>query len=243
MRSDGRGEGRPELSREARDRAVSRRRTDAQSDVGFTLIEVLAAVLIVSLVFGLLLESVTRNLADLGRARAESRAAQLAENRLRDLRAELEIGEKLEDGIKEGVFEDPDSDLHWQIVVVPQKLILPSDYRGEQSPSPLFEAPNERAPQQPTTPGQEPPLRMVAVRVFAADEDPNTVDPYIALVTAPPDQSRLQQLQGQQPGNQGNQRQGQGQGQGQQNQQPVDPMNGVLPGTNPFQNPSLRNMN
>jgi prepilin-type N-terminal cleavage/methylation domain-containing protein len=200
---------------------------------GFTLIEVLAAILIVSLVFGVLLESVTRNLADLGRARAEARAAQLAENRLRDLRDQLDNGEKLEDGTKEGVFEEPDSDLHWQITVLPQKLTLPPDYKGELPPSPLFDAPNEGAPK-PTAPGQEAPLRMVQVRVFTADQDPESVDPYIALVTAPPDAARLGQLQQQQP---------QGQGQGQQSsQQPIDPNTGVLPGTNPFQNPAMRNL-
>lgn len=203
------------------------RRTYAR-ETGFTLIEVLAAVLIVSLVFGLLLESVTRNLADLGRARAEARAAQLAENRLRDLRAGLETGEKLEDGVKEGVFEEPDSDLHWQITVVPQTLTLPADYKGELPPSPLFDAPNERAPKPPPTAGQEPPLRMVQVRVFTADQDPESVDPYIVLVTAQPDSARLQQLQQQNPLNQ----------KGAKTQTPpLDPNTETLPGMNPWQNP------
>ena len=69
-----------------------------REDHGFTLIEVLAAVLIVSLVFGLLLESVTRNLADLGRSRLEARAADLAEQRARDLVTELAAGAALECG-------------------------------------------------------------------------------------------------------------------------------------------------
>jgi len=152
-----------------------------RNDRGFTLIEVLAAILIVSLVFGLLLEAVTRNLADLSRARAEGRAAQLAENRLRDLRADLEVGTKLQDGIQE---------------VAPQKIKLPPDYPGELPPSPLFEVANERA--RPVTPGEEAPLRMIAVRVYAADVDPETVDPFVVLVTAPTDPAKLQQLQQQQ---------------------------------------------
>ncbi len=205
-------------------------RRDSRS--GFTLIEVLAAILIVSLVFGLLLESVTRNLADLSRARAAARAAQLAENRLRDLRADLETGQKLDDGVKEGVFEEPDSDLHWQITVLPQKLVLPPDYKGELPPSPLFDAPNESA--KPVTPGEEAPLRMVEVRVFATDVDPETVDPYVVLVTAQPDAARLQQLQQQQ-----GQQPGQGQGQPSQNPQQSQPQGDVLPGDNPWQNPSL----
>ena len=165
---------------------------------GFTLIEVLAAVLIVSLVFGLLLESVTRNLHDLSRARNEARAAQLAEDRLRDLKVELESGEKLEDGVKEGAFEDPDADMRWQITVTPQTLALPADYKGELPPSPLFSASNE--PPRATAPGQEPPLRLVQVRVFPEGVEPESVDPFVVLLASPPDASRLQGAQPGQPG-------------------------------------------
>jgi prepilin-type N-terminal cleavage/methylation domain-containing protein len=169
--------------------------SDSRSD-GFTLIEVLAAVLIVCLVFGLLLESVTRNLHDLSRARAEARAAQLAEDRLTALGGELATGEKLEDGVKQGVFEEPDADMHWQISVTPQTLALPADYKGELPPSPLFAVSNE--PTRAATPGQEPPLRLVQVRVFAEGVDPESVEPFVVLVTRPPDPARLQQLQQQQ---------------------------------------------
>jgi len=171
------------------------------SNPGFTLIEVLAAILIVSLVFGLLLEAVTRNLRDLSRARAEARSAQLAENRLRDLRADLEVGTKVEDGIKEGVFDAPDDDLHWRITILPQKLLLPVDYRGQLPPSPLFQVPDGAHMPVPATPPQpgppqpgladpnEPPLRLVEVRVFSADQDPESVDPFVVLLTTPAEQT------------------------------------------------------
>ncbi len=163
------------------------------SERGFTLIEVLAAVLIVCLVFGLLLESVTRNLRDLSRARQEARAAQIAEDHVRELQALLDAGEKLEDGVKEEPCPEPDQDLTCQTIVSPEKLALPADYPGELSPSPLFTAANEppHAPQ----PGQEPPLRMVQVRAFGAETDPNTVEPYVVLVVTPLDAQALQQLQ------------------------------------------------
>ncbi len=164
---------------------------------GFTLIEVLIAVLIVSLVFGLLLESVTRNLADLSRARAGARASQLAADRVRDLRLELGGGEKLEDGVEEGAFGEPDQDMRWQIRVAPQTLVLPPGYKGEISPSPLFSASNE--PPRAMKPGEEAPLRLVQVRVYAQGDDPESVDPFVVLLTAPPDPERLLQLQ-QQPG-------------------------------------------
>ncbi|HTO71622.1 MAG TPA: type II secretion system protein [Myxococcota bacterium] len=173
---------------------------------GFTLIEVLAAVLIVSLVFGLLLESVTRNLAALSRARSEARAMQLAEDRLRDLKADLASGTKLEDGVTDGSFDEPDQDMHWQIVVTPQTLALPPDYRGEVPPGPLFVSPAAAARQSPPpslsqTPGSnaagpqtpEEPLRLVEVRVFRQGDDPQSVEPFVLLVTAPPDTSQLGQ--------------------------------------------------
>jgi len=177
-------------------------RSDSQSGAaGFTLIEVLAAVLIVSLVFGLLLESVTRNLADLSRARAEARAAQLAEDRLRDLRAELASGTKLEDGVTDGQFDAPDQDMHWQIAVTPQSLALPAGYRGEMPPSPLFYAtsgpPRVPAPapssREGGDTGPQEPLRLVEVRAYPEGTDPQSVEPFVLLVTGPPDTSQLQQ--------------------------------------------------
>ena len=177
-------------------------------DSGFTLIEVLAAVLIVCLVFGLLLETVTRNLRDLSRARQEDRAAQVAEDHLRELGVVLASGEKLEDGVKEEPCEDENAqDLVCQTIVVEEKLQLPPDYPGELSPSPLFSRANEprRAPQ----PGQEPPLRLVQVRAYQPETDPNTVEPFVLLVVAPLDAAAQQQLQQQQSGQPQNQPPGQ----------------------------------
>jgi len=179
---------------------------------GFTLIEVLAAVLIVCLVFGILLETVTRNLRDLSRARQETRAAQAAEDYLRDLGVVLASGEKLDDGVKEEACPDESAqDLICQTIVSEEKLQLPADYPGELSPSPLFSRGNE--PRRPPQPGQEPPLRLVQVRAYAPETDPNTVEPFVLLVVAPLDAAAQQQLQQQQqpgqpqnqpPGQQGN---------------------------------------
>jgi prepilin-type N-terminal cleavage/methylation domain-containing protein len=163
---------------------------------GFTLIEVLAALLIVSLVFGLLIESVTRNLADLGRSRLEARAAELAQQRAADLVAELNAGAPIEDGELEGAYEPPDDDLRWRQKVSALSLPLPDDYPGELPPSPLFALAGR--PAAPLAPGQQPTLRLVEVRVFPADEaEPETVDPTIFFVVAPPDAARLQELQSQ----------------------------------------------
>ena len=184
-------------------RSDSRESTARSADPGFTLIEVLAAVLIVSLVFGLLLESVTRNLADLSRVRAEARAAQLCEDRLRDVRMGIAAGTRLDDGVTDGTFDEPDQDMHWQIAVTPQTLALPAGYRGETSPSPLFSTGNAPPRVPPPTPpsSHEPgdasasqePLRLVEIRVYPQGSDPQTVEPFVFLLTGAPDTSQLQQ--------------------------------------------------
>lgn len=164
----------------------------AASRDGFTLIEVLAALLIVGLVFGLLLESVTSNLDDLGRARFEARATQLAEERARQIAGEIGAGAAIEDGESEGEYEPPDDDLRWHVNVSEQTLDLPEDYPSEVSPSPLFAVPG--APRPAPSPDRIPPLRLVEVRVFAADAKPESATPFVLLVTAPPDPARLATL-------------------------------------------------
>lgn len=159
----------------------------------------LAALLIVSLVFGLLLESVTTNLSNLGRARLEARAMQLAELRARQIELDLASGAQIEDGITEGVYEEPDDDLRWHISVSAHTLDLPADYPGETSPSPLFALAGSAEPPRPAGPDDPPPaLRLVEVRVHAPDVDPTSVDPFVLLVTSPPDPARISQLQQQQ---------------------------------------------
>lgn len=149
-----------------------------------------------SLVFGLLLESVTSNIADFGRARLEARATQLAEQRVRELESEIASGAELESGESEGEFEPPDGDLRWRVTVTEQTLVLPADYPGKASPSPIFAAAGA-APA--LAPGQAAPLRLVEVRVYAADAEPESALPFVLLVTAPPDPARLEQLMQQSP--------------------------------------------
>jgi prepilin-type N-terminal cleavage/methylation domain-containing protein len=162
---------------------------------GFTLVEVLAALLIVSLVFGLLLESVTTNLANIGRARREARAMELAEQRARALELEIGTGGSIDDGETEGVYEEPDDDLKWRISVTTQTLDLPADYPSEVSPSPLFARPGTPPPQRGGPNDPVAPLRLIEVRVFGVDDEPDSVDPFVLLVTAPPDPNRLAALE------------------------------------------------
>jgi len=146
----------------------------------------------VSLVFGLLLESVTTNLSDIGRARLEAHATQLAEQRARELEVQLAEGTPLEVGVTEGPYDEPDADLRWHITVSEQTLDLPADYPGKEPPSPIFARPG--APRAPRPPGETPPLLVVEVRVLPLDAEPESADPFVLLVTAP-DPARAQRLQ------------------------------------------------
>jgi prepilin-type N-terminal cleavage/methylation domain-containing protein len=134
---------------------------------GFTLIEVLVAAFVASLVFGFLVSWMAQNLRSVGAARAQQHALLLGEQRARDYDLELRQSGLVEDGVEHGEFADPDSDLGWEVRVEPWHLPLPADYDRDASPSPLFES----ARRQREVP--EPALHRVTVRVFALD-DPDT---------------------------------------------------------------------
>ena len=145
-----------------------------------------------SLVFGLLLESVTTNLSDIGRARLEAHATELAEQRARELEIEIADGKPFEIGVTEGAYEEPDDELRWHITVSEHTLDLPADYPGKEPPSALFARPG--AAPAPVAAGETPPLLVVEVRVLPLDAAPESADPFVLLVTAA-DPARAQRLQ------------------------------------------------
>jgi prepilin-type N-terminal cleavage/methylation domain-containing protein len=154
---------------------------------GFTLIEVLVAAFVASLVFGFLVSWMAQNLRAVGRAREQQRALQLAEQRARDFDLELRQSGLVEPGVENGEFPDPDSDLGWEIAVEPLQLALPQGYDLETSPSPLFEPVGRQAEQ------EDPPLHRVTVRVFSLeDRDTDLVAPFVFFGVVPgksPDRS------------------------------------------------------
>ena len=142
---------------------------------GFTLIEVLIAVAVLAIVLIPLVSMVGTNLARLADARRELDAMALAEERAREVEAQIRSGQTLP-GVDEGVYEEPDADLGWQVVVTPMSLPLPADLDPDDAQFTLFAAP---------TPGQLPPLRQVEVRVFPLALGPEAVDPFVLLVLPP----------------------------------------------------------
>jgi prepilin-type N-terminal cleavage/methylation domain-containing protein len=148
---------------------VSRRRD------GFTLLEVLIAVFVLGSVLGSLLTMVGGNLARLSDARRELLEARLAEQRIREIEAEIQSGQEVRDGVDEGRFEAPNDDLAWQVVVEPYRIPLPIGYNAAPA-SPLFEMGDGDAADG---------LRRVEVRVFAAERDPESARPFVILVLEP----------------------------------------------------------
>jgi prepilin-type N-terminal cleavage/methylation domain-containing protein len=148
---------------------------------GFTLIEVLVAAFVASMVFGLLVSWMARNLAAVGRARAQQHALLLGEQRARDFDLELRQSGLVEPGVENGEVPDPDSDLGWEVTVEPIHLRLPADYDQDASPSPLFEPTSRQQPE-----SADPPLHRVSVRVFRLDDpDTDLIAPFVLFGVVP----------------------------------------------------------
>lgn len=142
---------------------------------GFTLLEVLIAVFVLGTVLGSLLTMVGGNLARLSDARRELLEARLAEQRIREIEAEIQSGQEVRDGIDAGRFEAPNDDLAWQVVVEPYRVPLPVGYDATPA-SPLFEMGEDDGADG---------LRRVEVRVFPVERDPESARPFVILVLEP----------------------------------------------------------
>jgi type II secretion system protein I len=152
---------------------------------GFTLIEVLVAVFVFATVVGALVSLVATNLARLGDARRELHATLLAEERMRELEAGAADGTLPDLGTSEESFAEPDDELAWQLVVEPLSLPLPPERADQPVPSSVFAATDGRFAATPSS------VRRVELRVFLAEEGPESVDPFVALLVAPPDEGML----------------------------------------------------
>ncbi len=148
---------------------------------GFTLLEVMIAVAVLAIVMIPLVSMVGTNVARLADARRELDAMALAEKRALEIEALILAGETLP-AIDEGVYEAPDADLGWQVIVTPASLPTPEDLDPEVAQFTLFAAP---------TPGFAPPIQQVEVRVFPLALGPDGVDPFVLLVLPPPGRDAL----------------------------------------------------
>ncbi|MCP4007369.1 MAG: type II secretion system protein [bacterium] len=146
---------------------------------GFTLLEVLMAVLVVGLVYGFLLRFVTQNLERVGDSRREIEVARLAEMKLRETQDRILSGEAVTPGVDAGFFEEPDEAYQYQVSIEPFSIPLPPSFKGEIAPSSVFTPTGQHDP-------ARTPLFVVQSRVFREDDEVEQAIPFTSILTPPP---------------------------------------------------------
>ena len=140
---------------------------------GFTLLEVMVAIFVFAIIMGTLLTLVQQNLASLGRARLETEAAHLAEERIRELQAAA-FDEFPDVGTDEGTFEPPNDGLRWVSTIELYSIELPVEKEELSGSSSVFALGDS-----------EPSLRRVIVRVFPEDGEEELMDPFVTFLVTP----------------------------------------------------------
>jgi prepilin-type N-terminal cleavage/methylation domain-containing protein len=148
---------------------------------GFTLLEVLIAVVVFGLVMGILQEYVSESLRRLSGARDELIAGELGQTTLREVAARIERGEPVNP--ESGRYEKPDY-MRYELTVEPYAVPLPRDVKAEQRPlSSIFVA------------GSDPsatPLRRIVLRVYREELGVESAVPLVAVVSIPVAQPEAQ---------------------------------------------------
>ena len=154
----------------------------SERGAGFTLLEVLIALVVFVTVMGGLIKIVSQNLRALGNARNEVELMELVESEMRVIQADAEYGRVPDIGETRGQFEPPFDHFRWELRV---------DYFTFDLPERLTEAQFAAAEARSGIFGtrdvfeQESSVRVVVMRVF--DEfGGEPVDPFVIL-TADPD--------------------------------------------------------
>lgn len=147
---------------------------------GFTLLEVLLAVFVLATVMGVLLSFMTQNLRALTLSQERLAAGRLAEERLRELIAEIETDLVPEPGTNDGGFDEPWEDMRWELDVEPWTVPVDLDPAAAARASTIFAAPG--AP--PSAP--QPSVLRIVLRVFHREDDPETSSPFVYFAVEPP---------------------------------------------------------
>ena len=148
---------------------------------GFTLLEVLIALVVFVTVMGGLIKLVSQNVRALGSARNEVELMEVVERELRVIQADAEHGQLPELGETVGEFEPPFDHFRWELSVQYFALALPDElsereFAAATARSSIFGDRDAAA---------QSSVRLVVMRVF--DEfGGEPVDPFVIL-TADPD--------------------------------------------------------
>lgn len=144
---------------------------------GFTLLEVLVALVIFATVMGGLLSTVSQAVRALGSAESEVQVMELAQERIRELQREAESGVQPDLGESEGAFPEPWDHLRWKLSVRYFAFPTPEGLSFEQ-----LRDMRERSAMFAGAPGQPTSLRLVVLRVLD-DAGEELLDPF-SIVTA-----------------------------------------------------------
>ena len=146
-----------------------------ERSAGFTLLEVLIALVVFTTVMGALLTTVSQSVRALGDAEREVELMELARERMRQLQRDAENGTAPPLGESSGFFAEPYDHMRWQITAEYFAYPLPANTTNEQ----LVEA-RRRSPVFAEREGQSSSLRLVVLRVF--DESGTEVlDPFTII--------------------------------------------------------------
>jgi type II secretory pathway pseudopilin PulG len=174
---------------------------------GFTLLEVLIAVFLVTTVLSVLVGLVTDNLRALADSRQELEVSQLAEARIRELYSAAVGGEPPEIGSSSGFFDPPDEDMRWELEVESYALPLPDDLEPEErgrieTLSSIFApvtAGSAAAQSYGAQGGLATSVRRVTLRVFREDTEGQEADAFALFTVDPPDLSDFQPEEEEEP--------------------------------------------
>jgi prepilin-type N-terminal cleavage/methylation domain-containing protein len=136
-------------------------RSSERRSAGFTLLEVLIALVVFTTVMGGLLTAVSQAVRALGSAEREVEIMQLAQDQIREIQLEAETGSPPPLGESGGSFPEPYDHMRWEIRVdyfpypLPE-LMTAAQVQNARERSAMF----AHGPEQPTS------LRLVVLRVY-----------------------------------------------------------------------------
>jgi len=151
-------------------------------EAGFTLLEVLIAFTVLSIVMSAMANIVGTTLARLGSTRIDQEAVRLGEQKMREITALAGSGEPPKVGVEEGVFEGTDTQglsYAFTLEVEPYAVPLPEGFKPEQVRGSGIFTGREAAGNAP------PPIRRVTLRVYPEGDLPERALPFVLFLTEP----------------------------------------------------------
>lgn len=154
-----------------------------ERSAGFTLLEVLIALVVFTTVMGGLLSTLSQSVRALGNAEIEVELMELARERMRKIQRDAENGTAPPLGESSGLFAEPYDHMRWQVTSEYFAYPLPARMTNDE-----IEEARRRSPVFAEPHGDPSSLRLVVLRVF--DESGiEVLDPF-TIITADAERPR-----------------------------------------------------